>query len=257
MSSKASSYKYGSKTPTRMSQKKKANRRMNTHQHSKSSLNRRKQRELSKKYKQHALRQIIEKITTKSMIISTNIAKDKLISFYPAFTTSQELIAELEHRFFSVLPIVEEDKSAHPYISDTESVSEQHFKFRNDRIDKDKAYCIQIRIINLLMFWMKEYFMDDFIEAKNIDILRQFIEKIKKLKTKTKLPSIPMSDVPFSDIPPIPSIDEKENDFYSDIVKKNKSNFVIINTAKYNQNTDDVIIRNELRLDINDDANSE
>ena len=175
------------------------------------------------------------------------------------------------------MPIEEEDKSPHPYISDTDSVSEQHFKFKHGKMDKDKAYCIQVRIVNLLMFWMKEYFMEDFEEANNMKQLEQFIQRIKNLKTRIrlpklpKLPSIPMYDkrqtINSSDIPTIPSIDEKVSAVYADIIKKNKSNMIIINTSRWTKmkNQSDVDLKEDndsmimgpLHLDINDDAHSQ
>eukprot|EP01083_Nonionella_stella_P249586 862867_1 len=156
---------------------------------------RRKQRDINYQYKLYSLREIIQKITTKSSIISTNTAKETLITYYQTFTTSQELLDELQHRFFSVLPTEEEDKSARPYISDTDSVSERHFRFGSNNnsyrdrpysyhilhnnkkipMDENKAYCIRVRVINLLSFWMKEYFMEDFNDVNMLQQLKNFI----------------------------------------------------------------------------------
>eukprot|EP01084_Bolivina_argentea_P109737 196105_1 len=213
--------------------------------HGKSAATRRKQRDLNYQYKHYSLKEIIDKITTKSSIISTNTAKETLITYYQTFTTSHELIAELEHRFFNVLPTEEEDKSAHPYISDTDSVSERHFfkmKHESNAYDESKAYCIQVRVINLLTFWMKEYFMEDFNETEMLRLLKSFVDRIKSLQTRQKLPSIPYDDeapvidppgpTPISDVPPIPDLNSEDINMYSKLVQENKERDIVIHINK-------------------------
>lgn len=101
---------------------------------------------------------------------------------------------ELQHRFFSVMTVEEEDKEKKPYISDTDSVSEYQYGSKTG----DEVYRIQQRVVDVLIFWMNEYFMEDFVDdSLLIQQIERFIESLRMFKRRyrlKRLPSIPFDD---------------------------------------------------------------
>ncbi len=122
-------------------------------------------------------------------------------------------------------------------------------------MDENKAHCIQVRVINLLTFWMKEYFMEDFNEVTMLQQLKNFIHKIGSLKQKQRLSSIPFDDTP-SNIPSIPSINDDDNNVYQKLINHKQKQLgsnhgcspVINNHHLNNQNEKFTVNRNPLHL---------
>jgi len=210
------------------------------------SISRRQQRDLTFQYKLFGLREIVQQMTSQSSTIYDQKNKSTLITYYQSIASAQEFLDELEHRFLSVLPIEEDDKALRPYISDTDSVSERHFKAARATValaaedlelDENACYDVQVRVIDLLTLWMKEYFVCDFEEQNLTDRLKQLLHRIKDIRSKPILPDLPWPSVPASrpshhdEILAAGDDDDDDDAIYAEIVKQNHSSDIVIQTT--------------------------